>query len=258
MLDLFVLSADFLVPISNLGLVAAFAISTFRYRLWDTDLVINRTLVYGTLTGALSLLAIVSVTITDFFLKQWFGEDESSLWSVLVSAVPVAAVFNPLRDRLKTLIDRYFKPEELNFSGTFIEFDPAVRKSLTTRQIIELVITQTKKQLNVESAHVYLLQSDGRLRMEKNAHAPKSLPDLNPGEKLLLKLKDGKPVVNEDRAANYSLYVPLFIQRARIPDFIGVLALGRRLDNTGYPTHILNSLKDLGKEAGSAIHLSRI
>lgn len=94
--------------------------------------------------------------------------------------------------------------------------------------------------------------------MEKNAHAPKSLPDLNPGEKLLLKLKDGKPVVNEDRGANYSLFVPLFIQRARIPDFIGVLALGRRLDNTGYPTHILNSLKDLGKEAGSAIHLSRI
>ena len=258
MLDLFVLSTDFLVPISNLGLVAAFAISTFRYRLWDTDLVINRTLVYGTLTGALSLLAIVSVTVADFFLKQWFGEDESSLWSVLVSAISVASVFNPLRDRLKTLIDRYFKPEELNFSGTFIEFDPAVRKSLTTRQIIELVITQTKKQLKVESAHVYLLQPDGRLRMEKNAHAPKSLPDLNPGEKLLLKLKDGKPVVNEDRAANFSLYVPLFIQRARIPDFIGVLALGRRLDNTGYPTHILNSLKDLGKEAGSAIHLSRI
>lgn len=258
LMDKIMQTIPFMDPIINLCLVMAFGISIFRYRLWDTDTLINNTLLYGTLTGLLSLLGIVSVAGVNFLIKQAFGEDESSIWALIVSALPVAASFNPLRDRLKIIIDRYYKPEEVNFTDTFIEFTPAVLELLSTRRIIEIITMQAIKQLNVDFAKVYLLQKDGRFQTEQTDATTKKTASLNINDKQLQKLKAGKPVVDDDEGTPYSLLVPLIVQRARFPDFLGVLALGRRLDGTGYPTQILNSLEVLGSDAGKAIYLSQI
>ena len=70
-------------------------------------------------------------------------------------------------------------------------------------------------------------------------------------------MRAGELVVPES-GAEYSLLVPLLVPRARFPDFLGVIVLGQRLNGKGYSTPILENLKTLGSDAGTAIYLSTI
>lgn len=228
----------------DLGLFCAFSLSILRYRLWDIDILINRTLVYGALTGALGLVGLVSLAVTDFLIKRFIG-DESSIWGVVASALPVAAAFTPLRGGLQNLIDQYFKPEEINFENHFLEFRADIRNMLGTSRMIEIISRQVKKQLDVESACVYLADENGKI------------PSFTISAESLNTLTAGELVIGAD-GAEYSLLVPLVISRPIIPDFIGVIVLGRRLNGRGYSTPILESLKLLGANAGEAIYLSRL
>lgn len=239
----------------NLVLVSAFAISIFRYRLWDTEILINRALVYSLLTGSLGLVGILSTTTLNYFIKQFFGKDET-MWAVLISALPMAAVFTTLRGQLQKWVDRFFKPEEVNFENHFPEFRADVRNMLGTSQIVEIVSQQVKKQLKVEFARIYLLDAAGSLSSPVSVLEDGSSLFL-PGEDALKKLMDGQLVVDDD-GDPYSLLVPLVVTRPRFPDFLGVIVLGRRLSGVGYSTPILDSLKTLGANAGEAIYLSQL
>jgi hypothetical protein len=239
--------------IINLGFYIAFSISIFRYRLWDVDIFINRALVYSGLTGLLGLVGILSTETLKFITKQVIGEDQSIL-AVIISALPIAAAFTPLRGQLQKWVDRFFKPEEVNFENHFPEFRADVRNMLGTARIVEIVSQQVKKQLKVEFARIYLLSTDSSLHSPAFVLDDGSSPFL-PGEDAMKKLTDGKLVV-EDDGDLYSLLVPLVVTRPRFPDFLGVIVLGRRLNNMGYSTQILDSLKTLGANAGEAIYLS--
>jgi hypothetical protein len=176
---------------------------------------------------------------------------------VVISVLPVAAAFNPMRDRLQALIDRYFKPEEVNFSDTFIEFTPAVREMLTTESIIKTLSEQVKRQLNVDFARIYLYQADGQLLPAIVGLSPEENNQLVLNEIQLAQLQSGKIIVDDD-GIPYSLVIPLIVPRANIPDFLGVIMLGKRLSGKGYSTPILNNLQTLGADAGKAIYLSRL
>lgn len=78
------------------------AFSILRYRLWDIDLIINKTLVYGALTGALALVYFMSVVL----LQQVFPAE--SAISIVLSTPAIAALFTPLRSRMQKGIDKRF------------------------------------------------------------------------------------------------------------------------------------------------------
>jgi hypothetical protein len=241
----------------SLGLVVAFSLSIYRYRLWDVDNLINKTLVYGTLTALLGVLFLVSSALINYLITKWFGEADSSAWAAAISALPVATAFNPLRERLQAFVDQYFKPEEVDFSGTFVEFQPEIQEMLTSSRIIQIVSDQVTKQLNVDFAKVYLLAEDSHFHQIGRAPASKQNKKLVLEEQRLAQLKNGKVVVDED-GIPYSLLVPLVVPRARIPDFLGVIMLGRRMEGIGYSSQILKNLQALGADAGKAIYLSRL
>ena len=81
-------------------------IAILRYRLYDIDIIINRTLVYGSLTAMLVALYLVGIVV----LQRMFDllTDQKSTLAVVASTLLIAALFTPLRRRIQSLIDRSF------------------------------------------------------------------------------------------------------------------------------------------------------
>jgi len=88
------------------GLYVAIGIAILRYRLYDIDIVINRTLVYGSLTALLVLVYLGGVATTQAIFRTLTGQERQPQLAVVVSTLAIAALFNPLRQRIQSFIDR--------------------------------------------------------------------------------------------------------------------------------------------------------
>lgn len=101
------------------------AIAVLRYHLWEIDIIINRALVYGLLTGALGLVYFVSVALLQSILHLFTGE--GSQLASIVSTLAIAALFNPLRRRIQLLIDRRFYRHKYDAAQVLAAFSASVR-----------------------------------------------------------------------------------------------------------------------------------
>jgi hypothetical protein len=97
---------DALVVFALIPIAAGIAI--LRYRLYDIDVLINRTLVYGSLTAMLAALYWSGVATTQAIFRTLTSQDQQPQLAIVVSTLVIAALFNPLRRRIQSFIDRRF------------------------------------------------------------------------------------------------------------------------------------------------------
>jgi hypothetical protein len=103
---------------------AGLAIGMFRYRLYDVDRVINRTLVYGLLTALLGLAYAAGSLV--FVLVAGVGSDPPS-WLVAAATLAAAAVIRPARRRIQAVVDRRFNRRRYNAGQTIEAFSTRLR-----------------------------------------------------------------------------------------------------------------------------------
>src|ERR671912_1909526 len=98
------------------------SIAVLRYRLYDIDVVINRTLVYGSLTVMLGLVYLVSVASLQYAFRALTGHEEQQQLVIVISTLAIATLFSPLRRRIQISVDRRFYRRKYDAATTLIAF----------------------------------------------------------------------------------------------------------------------------------------
>jgi hypothetical protein len=132
----------------------ATGIAILRYRLYDIDLLINRTLVYGSLTLMLALVYFGSVTVTQALFQTLTGQQKLPQLVVVASTLVIAAMFNPLRLRIQSLIDRSFYRRKYDAVKTLEAFSLKLRDETDLEALNNDLVGVVKE--TMQPAHVSL------------------------------------------------------------------------------------------------------
>jgi hypothetical protein len=132
----------------------AIAVAIFRYRLYDIDVIINRALVYGTLTVSLVLVYIGGVVGTQTVFRLLTDQDQQPQLAVVASTLVIAALFNPLRQRIQATIDRRFYRKKYDARKTLDDFSIRLRDETDLEQLNTDLLSVVRE--TMQPAHVSL------------------------------------------------------------------------------------------------------
>jgi MFS family permease len=123
------------VLLSYASIPVAVGFAVLKYRLYDIDVVINRTLIYGSLTLMLALLYFGSVIALQFFFSLLTGQGNTL--AIVATTLAIAALFNPLRRRIQSFIDRRFYRRKYDARNTLEAFGSRLRDETDLERIAE-------------------------------------------------------------------------------------------------------------------------
>jgi hypothetical protein len=137
--------AVLLIPLS-------IGIAVLRYHLFDIDVLINRTLVYGALSVSLAVVYIGSVVLLQATLRTLTGQ--GTQLTVVVSTLAIAALFNPLRRRIQAFIDRRFYRRKYDAAKTLETFSAKLREETDLDALSDDLVGVVRE--TMQTAHVTL------------------------------------------------------------------------------------------------------
>jgi hypothetical protein len=129
-------------------------IAITRYRLFDIDLIIRRTLVYSLLTGLLALLYFGSVTVLQRIFTALGGSQSTA--ATVISTLAIAALFTPLRNRLQAFIDRIFYRQKYNSEEMLTQFAAIARQEVKIDTLSAALLAMVQETVQPEDSRLWL------------------------------------------------------------------------------------------------------
>jgi hypothetical protein len=130
----------------------AIGLAILRSRLWEIDIIINRTLVYGSLTALLGLLYFGLIFGLQFLFQGIFGQNNDV--AIVVSTLAIAALFQPLRHHLQKIVDRRFYRSKYDAAKIIETFSATLRNEVELNQLSDHLVAVVQE--TMQPAHVSL------------------------------------------------------------------------------------------------------
>jgi hypothetical protein len=143
--------------VSNVSFVmipVALAIAVLRYRLFDVDVIINRTLVYGSLTAVLGAIYFGSVVILQALLRAVTGTTPSVV--LVVSTLLIAVLFQPLRSRLQSGIDRRFYREKYDTAKVVDQFSASLQQQVELDEVTASLLQAVEQTMHPSQMSLWI------------------------------------------------------------------------------------------------------
>ena len=220
-------------PLVNL-IPLSIAVAILRSRLWNIDLILNRTLVYGALTAGIVALYIILVGALSL-LSQTTG---NLLISLLATGL-IAFLFQPWRERLQRGVNRLVYGERDDPYMALSRLGRRLEASLAPEAVLPTVVTTVRDVLNLPYVAIYLKHEDGN-KIAAESASPS------------LRSENGR--IRVPGIEREGLCVPLVHQG----ETLGYIVLGPRAPNEAFSSADLRLLDDLAPQVGVAVHAVRL
>lgn len=138
----------------------SFAIAILRYRLWEIDLIIRRTLVYSILTALLALIYLSGVTLFQSLFSNLRGGESGA--EIVLSTLAIANLFNPLRKLIQAYIDRRFYRRKYDAEQALAEFAAAARSHADLSQLTDQLGRVVQDTMQPEQIALWLCSTTDR------------------------------------------------------------------------------------------------
>jgi hypothetical protein len=149
--------ATFVVIVTGLSAIpVAVGIAILRYRLYDIDRIINRTLVYGLLTAILLGVYFGGVTATQALLSTLTDQEQLPQLVVVSSTLVIAALFNPLRRGIQSFIDRRFYRRKYDARKTLEDFSAKLRDETDLNALSDDLVGVVRETMQPEHVSLWL------------------------------------------------------------------------------------------------------
>jgi len=238
----------------QLAVPLAIGFSVLYFHLWDIDVIVSRTVLYAAVTTAAAIVW-EAVNLTSGKLIAEAMGPQASAYAGGTATVITGFFLKPMYEAFKRAVDKRLTPQTLDLSDEFPELAPDLHHRLTARHVTDALAMHVPPLFDVDGSTVYLYRNGALTRAAAHALDGGRAEEPMPDDDAMALLHTGKTARAGDEE-NAPLFVPLVVPRAKHPDLLGVLALGRRGDEKGYSQLEIGALENLGRKAGLALYMS--
>lgn len=253
-------------PLANVqwgGLLSTFyplsvGYAILRYQMFDIRVVVRKGLVYSLLTATLTAVFVLLALLTGQVFQALTGQQ--SFLVMLFPALLVAFLFQPVRQRIQSFVDRAFFRREYEERQALTAFSRGLSTLRERDEVVRLVCDTVTETLGATEADLWL--PDGDCYRSAVVGAERSLPASGPlvvwlerdPRPLRLRPEDESPAAQELRRAGAVLAVPLLLGKR----LLGILTLAERRSGEPYGDEDLELLTTLGPSAALALENARL